>query len=109
VPDPAGPNNSQGYISEVATRATIFIENPLLGLVCFLPIGMAEVSSCDITVATGDHVEKGDPIGMFHFGGSSHCLIFGPQVELDFDLHGQAPNLNAYNIAVRDRIAIARG
>jgi phosphatidylserine decarboxylase len=108
VPDPAGPNDSQGYISEVATRAMIFIENPVLGLVCFLPIGMAEVSSCEITVSPGDQVQKGDPVGMFHFGGSSHCLIFGPQVDLDFDLHGQSPSLNANNIPVRDRIAVAR-
>lgn len=69
VPDPAAPNNSQGYISEVAARAMIFIENPMLGLVCFLPIGMAEVSSCEITVSTGDHVNKGDPVGTFHFVG----------------------------------------
>jgi phosphatidylserine decarboxylase len=108
-PDPAAPNDSQGYISEVATRAMIFIENPVLGTVCFLPIGMAEVSSCEITVSEGDTIEKGDPVGMFHFGGSSHCLIFGPQVELDFDLHGQWPDLNAFNIPVRDRIAVARG
>jgi phosphatidylserine decarboxylase len=107
-PDPAGPNDSQGYISEVATRAMIFIENPVVGTVCFLPIGMAEVSSCEITVSAGDTVEKGDEVGMFHFGGSSHCLIFGPQIELDFDLHGQWPDLNAFNIAVRDRIAIVR-
>jgi phosphatidylserine decarboxylase len=108
VPDPAGPNDSQGYISEVATRALIVIDNPLLGLVGFLPIGMAEVSSCEVVVSEGQHVEKGDPLGMFHFGGSSHCLIFGPQVALDFDLHGQTPNLNAVNIPVRDRIAVVR-
>jgi phosphatidylserine decarboxylase len=108
MPDDAAPNDSQGYISEVATRAMIFIENPTLGIVCLLPIGMAEVSSCEITVSPGDHVEKGGPVGRFHFGGSSHCLIFGPDVELDFDLHGQAAGLNANNIAVRDRIAVAR-
>jgi phosphatidylserine decarboxylase len=105
-PDKAAPNDSQGYISEVATRAMIFIENPVVGTVCLLPIGMAEVSSCEITVSAGDAVEKGDEVGMFHFGGSSHCLIFGPHVHLDFDLHGQAPSLNANNIAVRDRIAV---
>jgi phosphatidylserine decarboxylase len=74
----------------------------------FLAIGMAEVSSCEVVVSEGQHVEKGDQLGMFHFGGSSHCLIFGPHVTLDFDLHGQAPNLNAVNIPVRDRIAIVR-
>ena len=109
-PDDAGPNSSQGYISEVATRAMIFIEadNADIGLMCVLPIGMAEVSSCDITVYEGEHVTKGDPLGMFHFGGSSHCLIFGPQVALDFKgLHGQTPSLNANNIAVSDFLATA--
>lgn len=106
-PDEAAPNDSQGYISEVATRAMIFIEadNPDIGLMCFLPIGMAEVSSCDITVYEGQHVKKGEPIGMFHFGGSSHCLIFGPQAHLKFDLHGQKPSLDASNIPVRSKIA----
>jgi len=106
-PDDAGPNDSQGYISEVATRAIIFIkaDNPDIGLMCFLPIGMAEVSSCDITVYEGQHVKKGEQIGMFHFGGSTHCLIFGPHVKLKFDLHGQKAGLNSNNIAVRSKIA----
>ncbi len=66
---------------------------------------MAEVSSCEITVYEGQHVEKGDPVGMFHFGGSSHCLIFGKHVKLDFDLHGQKPSLNSHNIPVNSKIA----
>lgn len=106
-PDPSAPNDSQGYISEVATRAMIFIEsdNPKIGLMCFLSIGMAEVSSNQISVYEGQHVKKGDPLGTFHFGGSSHCLIFGPQVELEFDLHGQTPGLNSDNIAVSAKLA----
>ncbi len=106
-PDPSAPNDSQGYLSEVATRAMIFIEadNPAIGLMCFMPIGMAEVSSCDITVYEGQHVKKGDGIGMFHFGGSTHCLIFRPGVNLTFDFHGQKPGLNSNNIAVRTKLA----
>ncbi len=106
-PDASAPNDSQGYLSEVATRALIFFEadNSDIGLMCFMAIGMAEVSSCDITVYEGQHVEKGDPIGMFHFGGSTHCLIFRPQVKLDFDLHGQKPGLNSHNILVRAKLA----
>lgn len=105
--DPAGPNDSQGYITEVATRALIFIEadNPDIGLMCIMPVGMAEVSSCQITVYEGQHVKKGDQIGMFHFGGSTHCLIFGPKVKLDFDLHGQTPGLNSSNIPINSKIA----
>lgn len=105
--DPSGPNESQGYITEVATRAMIFIEadNPKIGLMCFMPVGMAEVSTCQITVYEGQHVEKGDELGMFHFGGSTHCLIFGPDVKLDFDLHGQKPGLNSSNIPINSKIA----
>lgn len=108
--DPAGPNDSQGYITELAARAMIFIEadNPKIGLMCVMPVGMAEVSSCQITVYEGQHVKKGDQIGMFHFGGSTHCLFFGPQVELEFDLHGQKPGLNSSNIPVKSKIATVR-
>jgi len=107
TPDDAGPNNSQGYISEVATRGLILIDadDPALGLVGMVPIGMAEVSSIDFTVGAGDHVEAGQPIGKFHFGGSSHCLLFRKGVELVFDLCGQQPNLNATNLAVRSLLA----
>jgi len=65
----------------------MFIEadNPAIGLMCVLPVGMAEVSTCEITVYEGQHVKKGDQLGMFHFGGSTHCLMFRPGVRLDFD------------------------
>ena len=108
--DPAGPNDSQGYITEVATRALIFIEadNPDIGLMCVLPVGMAEVSTCQITVYEGQRVRKGDQIGMFHFGGSTHCLIFRQGVNLEFDHHGQKPGLNSQNIHVNARIATVR-
>jgi phosphatidylserine decarboxylase len=86
--DPAGPNNSQGYIAHVATRSLMFIEadNPAIGLMCVIPIGMAEVSSCLLVGADGkplkegQHVKKGDQIGYFQFGGSTHCLVFAPGV-----------------------------
>ena len=90
--DAAGPNNSQGYIAHVATRALIFIEadNPRIGLLCVVPIGMAEVSSCltvgpdGLPLQEGQHVHKGDQIGYFQFGGSTHCLVFGPNADIDF-------------------------
>jgi phosphatidylserine decarboxylase len=105
--DDAGPNESQGYIAQVATRSMIFIEadNPEIGLMCFMPVGMAEVSTCDIGVYEGQRVKKGDELGMFHFGGSTHCLIFRPGVELAFDLGGQEPGLNSKNLRVNTRIA----
>lgn len=108
--DPAGPNDSQGYIAELATRALIFIksDNEKIGIMCFVAIGMAEVSSCDITVSLGDYVKKGDPIGTFHFGGSTHCLIFRPGVNIDFDFHNQTPSLNTINIPLKARIGVVK-
>lgn len=105
--DPASPDRSQGYIAQVASRALIFIEadNPDIGLMAVVFIGMAEVSSNEITVYERQHVKKGDQLGMFHFGGSTHALIFRPQVKLDFDLHGQTIDVYSGNIPVRSRIA----
>jgi phosphatidylserine decarboxylase len=105
--DPEGPNESQAYITEVATRAIMFIEADAqdIGLMCLLAVGMAEVSTCETTLYPGRHVTKGEQIGMFHFGGSTHCLIFRPGVNLEFDLHGQKPGLHSQNIPVNSRIA----
>lgn len=93
-PDTSAPNNSQGFLTAVATRALIFIQadNPAIGLMCVMPVGMAEVSSCEITVQPGQHVNKGEQLGMFHFGGSTHCLFFRPGVQLDFNnFYGLTP------------------
>ena len=105
--DVTGQDLSQGYITEVATRALIFIQadNPYIGLMCFVAVGMVEISSCDITVKVGQPVKKGQQIGMFHFGGSTHCLIFCPGVEVDFDLRGQTPGLDSKNIPINSKIA----
>ena len=80
--DPAGPNNSQGYIAHVATRAIIHIQadNPAVGHMVVMPIGMAEISSCVIRpeIVPGARVQKGQELGCFQYGGSTHCLIFRP-------------------------------
>lgn len=107
-PDTSAPNNSQGFLTAVATRALIFImaDNPAIGLMCVMPVGMAEVSSCQITVNPGQHVNKGEELGMFHFGGSTHCLFFRPGVNLTFNLYGQTPGPEAEtNIRVNTAIA----
>lgn len=106
--DEEAPNGSQAYLTQMATRAVIFIQadNPDIGLMCFLAVGMSEVSTCQTTVYEGQHVTKGDQLGMFHFGGSSHCLIFRPEVQLEFDLHGMTPSVsNHENIPLRARLA----
>ncbi|KIK58786.1 hypothetical protein GYMLUDRAFT_170493 [Collybiopsis luxurians FD-317 M1] len=76
---------SQAWNSMHAARAVIFIDNPDLGLVVFIGIGMAEVSTCEVTVTKGKEVKRGDQLGMFHFGGSSHALIFDPKIKVEFE------------------------
>jgi phosphatidylserine decarboxylase len=72
----------------VATRAVVFVkaDNENIGLMAFVAVGMAEVGSCEVGVYEGQKVKKGDELGMFRFGGSTYCLIFGPGVELEFGL-----------------------
>lgn len=85
--DPRGALiRSQGFLTMSAARALIFIEadNADIGLMCFIGVGMAEVSTCALSVKDGDRVSTGDELGMFHFGGSSHSLIFGPQTKVTF-------------------------
>lgn len=86
--DWTGQDQSEGYISQVQTRAIFFIEadDPRIGLVCVMPIGMVEISSCVINenIKMGARVEKGQEIGHFQFGGSTHCVIFRPGAIKEF-------------------------
>ncbi|KAI9698363.1 MAG: hypothetical protein M1836_003943 [Candelina mexicana] len=86
VPDRQAPDASQMLLGSIATRTVVLIQADRrdLGLLGFVAIGMSEVSSCVPTVKVGQHVEKGQDIGSFHFGGSSFCLLFGPGVKLHF-------------------------
>ncbi|KAH9487442.1 L-tryptophan decarboxylase [Psilocybe cubensis] len=103
-PDPAGPNESQSFITAIAARALVFIEadNKNIGLMCFVAVGMAEVSTCEVTVKRGDTVKKGDQLGMFHFGGSTHCLIFRPQTNIQFRKNFKLQDPVNLNIAIAD-------
>lgn len=75
-------SDSQAYLAHVSTRAVIVLQadEPTVGLVAFVAVGMLEVSSCviDDAVAPGQHLTKGDELGYFQYGGSTHCLVFEP-------------------------------
>ena len=110
--DPLGPNNSQGYIAHVNTRALIFIEadEAAIGLLCLVTVGMVEVSSCVVGVKEGQHVKKGDEIGFFQFGGSTHCLVFRRGAIAEFALQAIPQGENGANspiVKVNSLLAIA--
>ena len=109
----AEPQNSQSYLAHVAARAIFLIQadNPVIGLTAFVPVGMNEVSSCviDPKIQPGYHVAKGEELGYFQFGGSTHCLVFRPGAIGDFSLaavpqpHLTRPPL----VRVRSKLATA--
>lgn len=101
------PNDFLPYFAAVATRGLVFIQadNPNIGLMCIVFIGIFEVSSCGITVEPGQHVTKGDDIGAFHFGGSTYCLVFRKGVDLVFE----PLEMNAkYDTPVLSKLAVVK-
>jgi phosphatidylserine decarboxylase len=111
--DAVEPTTSQSYITHVAARAIILIQadDPAIGLVALVPVGMVEVSSCMIgpAITPGYHVAKGEELGYFQFGGSTHCLVFGPGVIADFALTAipQPNDPHPPLVHVRSKIATA--
>jgi phosphatidylserine decarboxylase len=107
------PTTSQSYLAHVAARAIILIESddPDIGLVAFLGVGMSEVSSCVVNpnIKPGNRIGKGDELGYFQFGGSTECLIFRPDVIADFSLAAipQPQNPNPPLVRVRSKLATA--
>lgn len=90
-PDVAADARSQGYIACCARRGVGYIQpnDASLGLMAVVMIGMAEVSSIDFHYnqnspsggLNSKTFTKGQEIGTFHFGGSTHCVVFGPGVK----------------------------
>ena len=80
--DPNGVRKSVGYEAHVNTRLLMMIDSgdSALGTVCYVPIGMGQVSSIRMTVVEGQYINKGDEVGWFSYGGSSIVLIFQPNV-----------------------------
>ena len=68
APDEAGYEFTQ-------TRGLIIFDSPI-GLVAVLPIGMAQVSSVNMTAVEGAYLNKGDEFGFFLFGGSDIIMLF---------------------------------
>ncbi|KAB8073324.1 Phophatidylserine decarboxylase-domain-containing protein [Aspergillus leporis] len=76
-------HSSQGYTAHVVTRTLIFIKNEKLGVVGCLFAGLPKRGSCQATVSVGQTVKKGEEIGMFHYGGNTHCVAFQPGLNID--------------------------
>jgi phosphatidylserine decarboxylase len=111
--DAVEPMNSQSYLTHVAARAIIIIEadDPAIGQLAFVAVGMSDVSSCLIgpKVTPGYHVAKGEELGYFQYGGSTHCLVFRPGAIAEFALAAipQPHDPRAPLMLVRSKLATA--
>ena len=57
-------------------RGLVVIDSPEVGLVAVLPIGMAYVSSVNLTPEVGAELQKGEEFGYFLFGASDIVMLF---------------------------------
>jgi phosphatidylserine decarboxylase len=111
--DAVEPTNSQSYLAHVAARAIILIEadDPVIGLMAVVLAGMSEVSSCMIhsKLTPGYHVGKGEELGYFQYGGSTHCLVFRPGAIAEFALAAipQPHDPQTPLVLVRSKLALA--
>jgi phosphatidylserine decarboxylase len=111
--DALAPPDSQSYMAHVAARAIVLIDadDPVIGLIAFVAVGIGEVSSTLIgeNITPGYHVGKGEELGYFQFGGSTHCLVFRPGAIADFNVAAipQSDRGEAATVRVNSKLAVA--
>lgn len=110
-PDPSAGTLSLGYETATNARGLVYIESddPVIGMVCVIPVGITEISSVTIEVKPGQRVEKGDELGYFSYGGSTLAIVFQPGAVKKFipkNPHAKNPP-NPATIEVNAAIAIA--
>ena len=97
---------SLSFVTSLTTRTLVFIRSDYanIGLMCFIAIGMTEISTCVLNenIKEGNRINRGDELGMFRFGGSSHALVFGPNAKLTFFDEYSQPG---QHIKARDALA----
>ena len=76
----------------IETRGVCVVELDNGGYAAFVPVGTCQVSSVnfELGIEPGVHVNKGDPMGFFLFGGSDIIMIFSE--DLSFELTAQPGN-----------------
>jgi phosphatidylserine decarboxylase len=111
--DDTAATYSQFYETAVNTRGLVFIQSddPNIGMVCVVPIGITEISSVKISVSVGAKLKKGDELGWFSYGGSAMALVFEPGAIDRFTVPNRSGGDNPDSgppIRVNQQIALAR-
>lgn len=82
-------------------RLCYVIETEAFGNVAMIPVGFWGVGSCINYCSTGDHIDKGQELGHFAYGGSSILLVFEPDAVVFEDWISEEPS----PVQVRGQIA----
>ncbi len=108
----------QPYLPHVATRAIFVFKHEEFGYVALVCVGMVEVSTCYIEpeyiVEEGHEpvkVIRGNDIGHFEFGGSTHMMIFQRgRVSLeDWAVHAETHRKDPHPVRMGTVIATSLG
>lgn len=117
--DPNDPNRPQTVTDSNDTvqwydtinkhrRDVVIIDNEIMGLVAFIPVGFWDVGSISVYVKEGDIVERGDYIGHFNYGGSSILLAFEPNQDFSFVVSGLALSSSEFPRLAKARQSIGQ-
>ncbi|HET9258092.1 MAG TPA: phosphatidylserine decarboxylase, partial [Pseudonocardiaceae bacterium] len=87
------PDRAEGGYEFAQARGVVVIDttdSPFgdIGLVAIVPVGMAQVSSVNLTMTVGSAVLKGDEFGYFLFGGSDIIVLFQERAQAKVDNTG---------------------
>ena len=108
--DPAKPDEFASlveglpFLATVSARKIAIIEadNPKIGTVCFIPVGLQEISTIlffnDLETKE-KHLNRGEALGCFQYGGSTVCMVFEPKVNIKWEI-SQLEHVN-----IRSKIA----
>ena len=70
---------------QAAQARGIMILETAVGLVTIAAIGMAQVSSVQMTIQKGQELQKGEEMGRFQYGGSDIVLMFEARSNMELD------------------------
>lgn len=85
-------------------RTVACIETNDYGKVLFVAIGAEAVGTVKFIKDEGDHVEKGEKLGHFEYGGSDVFVMFENAVEWDDDIMGMSKDTIESMVQVREKI-----
>ena len=79
------------FLATVSARKIAIIEadNPKIGTVCFIPVGLQEISTVKFFNNLENeekHLDRGEALGCFQYGGSTVCMVFEPKVNIKWEV-----------------------